>query len=464
MLGEALEMTDPPVPPGDMSPMRHVSAGDITSLQAALPGEAARGVLACFVLNDERHVPLARALKIGRALECELAIDDHAMSRTHAVLEPLGDGRVAVADLDSRNGTFVDGCRISRVEVAGSALVRVGDTVLRIASVTDEIVATDAAGPLVGGTSLVPVRRTIDLVAPTELSVLVLGETGTGKDVIARLLHAASRRPGPFVAVNCAALPDALVESELFGHARGSFTGATASRRGLFAEAAGGTLFLDEIGELPIAAQAKLLRVLEDKVVRPVGAEHEQRVDVRVVSATNRDLHASARAGGFRLDLLARLAAVEVRLPPLRGRIEDVPALVRYLWERAQQRSVAITANALEALALYPWPHNIRELDHALRTAALVDPAVLDLEALPEPVRACLRDARARVAVSSKAARIDLRADVEAALRMHRGNLRRVALALGIARGHLYRLLKRWDLDPAAFRSPAGTAPALGGD
>jgi DNA-binding NtrC family response regulator len=446
----------------DMSQQRHVTSGDTTSLQAALPvGGGLAGALACISLSDGRALRLDKPIRIGRGVDCELVVEDAAASRAHALIEPQAQGRFVVVDLGSRNGTFVDGARITRTELAAAATVRVGDHVLRVASLVDEVVAA-AGGPLVGGTALVPVRRALSLVAPTDLAVLVLGETGTGKDVVARALHDASGRSGSFIAVNCAALPDALVESELFGHARGSFTGASGSRRGLFVEADGGTLFLDEVGELPLAMQAKLLRVLEDKLVRPVGSEQAQRVDVRVTSATNRDLHARALNGEFRADLLARLAGVELRLPPLRARVEDLPALVQHLWQRAQGRAVTVTANALEALAIYGWPHNIRELDHALRAAALVDPAVVDLAALPAAIRRCLHDARDSEVASqpSTTATIDRRTQVEAALREHNGNLRRVAHALGIARGHLYRLLKRWELDPETYRLPPGTGPA----
>ena len=447
----------------DMSQQRHVTSGDTTSLQAALPiAGGLAGALACISLGDGRALRLDKPMRIGRGADCELVIEDAAASRAHALIEPHGPGRFTVVDLGSRNGTFVDGARITRVELTTAATVRVGDHVLRVASLVDEAVAA-GDGPLVGGTALVPVRRALALVAPTDLAVLVLGDTGTGKDVVARALHDASGRRGPFIAVNCAALPDALVESELFGHARGSFTGASGSRRGLFVEADGGTLFLDEVGELPLAVQAKLLRVLEDKLVRPVGSEQPHRVDVRVASATNRDLHGRTLTGEFRPDLLARLAGVELRLPPLRERIEDLPALIQYLWQRAHGRAVAVTANALEALAIYAWPHNIRELDHALRAAALVDGATVDLAALPLSIRQCLHDARdtevsARPPTSPPT--IDRRIEIEAALREHRGNLRRVAHALGIARGHLYRLLKRWDLDPEAYRLPPGTGPA----
>ena len=341
--------------------------GQTTAIQAAIPATAAGGTLTCVSLADGRWLSLDRPIHIGRSPASELAIADRAASRDHVTIAPRGAGTAVIVDLGSRNGTFVDGRRVARMEVAAGVILRVGDTVLRIAAFSDEPSAPnedDRHDGLVGGASLAPLRRTLGLIAPTDLSVLVLGETGTGKDVVAHATHAASRRTGPFVAVNCAALPDALVESELFGHARGLFTGANTSRRGLIVEADGGTLFLDEIGELPLAAQAKLLRVLEDHSVRPVGSEHEQRVDVRVVCATNRDLHARAQTGEFRADLLARLAGVELRLPPLRSRIEDLPALIQALWRRAHQCGVEVSVNALEALAIYRWPHNIRELDH----------------------------------------------------------------------------------------------------
>jgi DNA-binding NtrC family response regulator len=445
----------------DMSQQRYVTGGDTTSLQAALPvGTALAGALTCISLTDGRSLLLDRAIRIGRGDDCELVIDDAAASRAHVLIEPRDRGSFAIVDLGSRNGTFVDGARVARRELQTGAIVRVGDHVFRIVSLIDEAVAA-SEGPLVGGTALVPVRRALSLVAPTDLAVLVLGETGTGKDVVARALHDASRRTGPFVAVNCAALPDTLVESELFGHARGAFTGASGTRRGLFAEAEGGTLFLDEVGELPLAVQAKLLRVLEDKLVRPVGSEQAHRVDVRVASATNRDLRAYSLTGEFRPDLLARLAAVELCLPPLRQRVEDLPALIQFLWQRAHERDVRISANALEALAIYPWPHNIRELDHALRAAALVDKAAIDLPALPAPIRECLHRARDAEAAAPRppAPTVDRRAEIESALREHRGNMRRVAHSLGIARGHLYRLLRRWDLDPEAFRAPPGAEP-----
>jgi DNA-binding NtrC family response regulator len=204
-------------------------------------------------------------------------------------------------------------------------------------------------------------------VAPAAVSVLISGESGTGKELVARALHEQSpRHEGPFVALNCAGLPDSLIESELFGHVRGAFTGAIADRPGAFATAAHGTLFLDEIGDLSLKGQGDLLRVLEDGSYRPVGSMRPKRADVRVVAATHRDLRAHVAAGHFREDLLYRLNVVELRLPPLRDRREDIPALVdsfhRHFSARHGRRPKTITPGFLEALGAQPWPGNVREL------------------------------------------------------------------------------------------------------
>ena len=408
-----------------MSRPQHVSAD--TTLQSATPVAPMRGVVACASLNDGRFIPLANAVRIGRAENCELPIDDPSASRIHAVVEPLANGRVRICDLDSRNGTFVDGKQISRCEVATPAIVRVGDTVVRVATFAGYTAATEH-GPLVGGSSLAAVRRTIAAVAPVELPVLVVGETGTGKDIVARMLHEASGRHGPLVVIDGGSPPELVAGSA--------------------AQAAHGTLFLDEVGELPPAAQAQLLRVLDDMRPRVMDrrAEHSRAAaDVRVVSSTN-------RPSAVRPDVLARLAGVEIRMPALRTRIEDLPALIGHLWMRAQARPVTIGVNALEALAIHDWPGNIRELEHALRAAALVDRDALELESLPDAIRERLRDARRISVPAIKPLPGDARAEIEAALVEHRGNLRRVAGTHGIARGHLYRLLKRWALDPSAYR------------
>ncbi|WP_440997212.1 sigma-54-dependent transcriptional regulator [Arhodomonas sp. SL1] len=221
------------------------------------------------------------------------------------------------------------------------------------------------------------VFRRIDKVAPTDTTVLILGESGTGKELVARALHERSpRREAALVAVNCAAIPESLIEAELFGHEKGAFTGADGRRRGLVESADGGTLFLDEVGELPLAAQARLLRVLQEGEIRRVGSDRPSRVDVRLVAATHRDLGAMVRSGDFREDLYFRIQVMEIRLPPLRERSEDLPALARFLLDKACRRlnrpPMRLSDDALEAIRAYHWPGNVRELENAIERAVIL--------------------------------------------------------------------------------------------
>jgi two-component system response regulator HydG len=235
------------------------------------------------------------------------------------------------------------------------------------------------------------VLERVTLVSGSSAPVLLMGETGTGKTALARAIHTTSPRgSGPFVAINCAAIPDALLESELFGHVRGAFTGATTARAGLFAEADGGTILLDEVGEMSAPLQAKLLHVLETGSVRPVGSSKERAIDVRVVAATHRDLHERARAGAFREDLVYRLDVVSIGVPPLRHRREDIPVLVGQLLSRARDkhpgaRGERFTPEAMAAIVAHTWPGNVRELAHAIERAVLLardaDMGVSDLPA-----------------------------------------------------------------------------------
>jgi two-component system response regulator HydG len=254
--------------------------------------------------------------------------------------------------------------------------------------------APHSFGAIVGSSPLM--RGVLDLVArvaATDSTVLITGESGTGKELIARALHQRSRRAsGPFVAVNCAAVPETLLESELFGHVKGAFTDARSARAGLFLQASGGTLFLDEIGETPLAVQAKLLRVLQERVARPVGGDHEVPFDVRVVAATNRDLEAAVDEGRFRQDLLWRIQVVRIELPPLRARGRDVLLLAQRAVERfaraAGKKVAGLSPPAAERLLAYSWPGNVRELHNAIeRAVAITRYEEITVDDLPERVR-----------------------------------------------------------------------------
>src|SRR5262249_11355787 len=226
----------------------------------------------------------------------------------------------------------------------------------------------------------------------TSSSVLIFGETGTGKELVARAIHAGSQQADrSFLAINCGALPESLLESELFGHVKGSFTGATADKRGLLRSVAGGTLFLDEVGDMPLSLQVKLLRALQEHEVTPVGSSAAQRFDARVIAATHRDLEAEVAAGRFREDLYYRLNVVEIRVPPLRERRDDIPLLARHFSGKAARTQNAatksVTKEAMSAFVNYDWPGNVRELENAVERSFILSGAEIDLDQLPAKVR-----------------------------------------------------------------------------
>jgi len=309
--------------------------------------------------------------------------------------------------------------------------------------------------------AMVDVYKTIARVAPGKSTVLILGESGTGKELVARAVHDhGPRREQPFVAVDCGALAETLLESELFGHVRGAFTGAVGSKAGLFTEADGGTIFLDEVGDIGPALQSKLLRVLQEHQVRPVGGTEWQPVDVRVIAATNQDLAAAVAAGRFREDLYYRLKVVTIEVPPLRNRREDIPLLVDYLVRRAAKECgkqvTGVTEAALARLCAYAWPGNVRELAHVLeRGVALAQQGLLTVEDLPpevDPERG--EDAGPSGPQTLAADRPTLeelkRRYVCSVLEQNGGNVSRAAAVLGIDRRSLYRMLQRYGVVPRA--------------
>ncbi len=302
-------------------------------------------------------------------------------------------------------------------------------------------------------------------VAPTDATVLLTGETGTGKDVIARAIHLLSRRASrPFISVNCAALPEQLLESELFGHAKGAFTGAVVSRKGLIEEAAGGTFFLDEIGSIPLSVQSKLLRVLENKTIRRLGENREVSVDVRIIAATNRDLQDALRRGEFREDLYYRLNVVTIHLPPLRARREDIPLLahhfLRQFCQRDQKAILGFSEAAMTALMNYAFPGNVRELRHvieqavALSSGQWITPADLPVHVRIAPIA---QEERETATVLNQVER-DL---ILQAIQRNDGHLERAARDLGMSRVTLWRKMKKYGLAKrfvSQSESPEGTS------
>ncbi|APR75167.1 Flagellar regulatory protein FleQ [Minicystis rosea] len=395
------------------------------------------------------------AAKIGSAAGSDLRLTDPTVSRVHCELRVRGDA-VTLRDHGSTNGTYAGGVRVRDADLPAGTLLRIGNTVIRIDVGAEpafvEISQRTSFGELVGAS--VEMRRlyaVLERIAPTDATLLVQGETGTGKDVVARSLHAASRRAkGPFVPIDCGAIPENLIESELFGHVRGAFSGATADRRGVFEEADGGTLFLDEIGEMPLPLQPKLLRAIETRTVRRVGSNVARPADVRIVAATNRDLARCVNAGTFREDLYYRLAVVELALPPLRARTDDIPGLAQHFYERLSAEGGALPEQFLRMLTSRSWPGNVRELRNFIERSislgfvsaarATAEPARAtprpDVESLV-PLHLPLKDARQTWMESFEG--IYLRA----MLRKTGGNVTRAAELAGVSRRFLQRLAAR---------------------
>ena len=454
--------------------------------------------------------------------ELTVRIPDRWMSSQHARIES-SFGRWILYDAGSKNGTVVNGSAVDRAVLRDGDLIELGHTLfwfrervsLAVEDASDlHYTIEDLREQPPGLVTLAPVYARalgeLERVARSLLPIVLSGESGTGKELLARAIHALSGRPGDLVAVNCGAVPDTLIESELFGHRRGAFSGASEDRPGLVRSAHHGTLFLDEIGDLPMASQAALLRVLQEREVLPVGASRPIEVDIRVVAASHRDLGAMVNRGEFRQDLYARLAGYTVLLPPLRQRGEDLGLLIGTLLARHAVGGAAlptIDAAAARTLFLHQWPRNVRELDSCLMAAAILAGAVpIQLDHLPADVRqsgararfsaerpAVAGDSGSGERVSGSGERVSadawrdapmpgntdpgvgdgddlldpgsapvtgplsdedrrLREEVIASLRAHGGNISAVARAMGKDRKQIQRWVKRFDLDPQSYR------------
>jgi transcriptional regulator with GAF, ATPase, and Fis domain len=408
----------------------------------------------------------------GRSMINDLVLSDKAISGTHFEIVAADDG-YRLRDLDSTNGLYCGDLRVREIYLKPGLQFRVGHSELRFQP-TSEIVEIalskrDSFEEVIGGSvKMREIFATLEKVAPSELTVMVTGETGTGKEMIARGIHHASQRKSkPFVVLDCGAIPKDLIESTLFGHEKGSFTGAVGQHHGCFEQAHGGTIFLDEIGELDINLQPKLLRVLENRELKRVGGDRLIKIDVRVIAATNRDLRAMVNAGTFREDLYFRLSVIHVELPPLRERREDIAPLAEvFLREIGGRRGMAMAfaPDVLQSLTGHSFPGNVRELKNVVeRAASLSEGAVVTRKELvfnrdgaPPPRSGStdggavppvelqpgldFKEAKQRVVDSFELSYL------KALLERHEGNITRSAQEAGLTRYHLRELLKRHGL------------------
>ena len=441
------------------------SHDDGTTIREVSPtrhARAARPVLlvGSYVSKTARVVSLDGPVTIGRGRMPATGVrnqdtdvilhSDSALSRPHLRVGPGGDGWL-VEDLASTNGTFVDGRRVKKpTPLSDGSIVLFGGHAGVFRRVSDNELAAIAAeaetplGPVAAQSpALALTAAVLRRLAGTDASLLFAGETGVGKEIYARAVHTASGRPGAFVAINCAALPAELVESELFGYARGAHSTATAAKQGLVELADKGTLLLDEIGDMPARLQAKLFRFLQDRQVLPLGSTRTRRVDVRVVAATS---HLSA---SLRSDLVGRLGAEPITIPPLRDRVEDIGALVSYLGGSA---FAGIEPAAFRALCLHDWPRNVRELDEVVKRAVtLAGGNRIRLDDLSANVRGVL-ETGPRVGESRKYRTAPSRGELERLLRENRGNVAAVAKTLDRQWNVVQRWLRRHEIEPDRFR------------
>jgi transcriptional regulator with PAS, ATPase and Fis domain len=414
---------------------------------------AGAGELRAIVLLDgsvrTHALPVVGSVVIGRASDSEIVVDDPSMSRHHARLHVAES--LAIEDLGSANGTFVHGERIhpgAAVPVDVGDLVELGGATLVLQGRPQRASDTGAER---SSDAMESMRHLVHLVAKSSLSILLLGETGVGKGVLAAEIHRVSRRADkPFLELNCAAMPESLLESELFGFERGAFTGALRTKPGLLEAASGGTVLLDEIGETPLSTQAKLLRAIEQREVLRLGALEPQPVDVRFISATNRDLAAEVERGAFRKDLYFRLNGISVEIPPLRERVAEIESLANQFLDEASAASgqrATFSREAMSLLRRQPWPGNIRELRNVVERAAALrgDSGVIGVEHLALDTVRASRPPRAPASRSAPPGSDDAeRRRVLDTLARFAGNQSRAAEALGMARRTLILRLEAY--------------------
>ena len=457
------------------NPTATISTASSEGDDASAEDEASRLLVVCeynrlttpglrIALRDLNEVKVNRDSQrslVRHGKTATLSIPDRGMSRKHLLVrrQPFG---WEVVDLGSKNGIFVNSRQARTAILVDGDLIEAGGTLLMFRDDggspdgdTDRDLASEPDTPIAFRTVSSEFEHQLQqlaLIARGDVAVLIRGETGTGKERIARAVHDLSARSGPFIPLNCGALPRNLIESELFGHKRGAFSGAHEEREGMVRRAHGGTLFLDEIAELPEESQAALLRVLQEGEVRLVGSSDAIKVDVRVVSATHQDIPARITAGRFRQDLYARLSGFEMTLPALRDRREDLGTLIAAILLRVAAQPEHITLHRLAARALfrYAWPLNIRELEQALRSAdLLVSSGEIRLEHLPEVIRTHVP----KNVSGMKTEERELRERIIELLRDHGGNISAVARAMGKARVQIRRWCERWEIEVSQFRS-----------
>ncbi|MDY7225457.1 sigma 54-interacting transcriptional regulator [Hyalangium rubrum] len=406
--------------------------------------------------NELIHEISGESFTIGKDPANELVVQDRFISSRHLKVTRR-EGVFHLVDLNSTNGTFLGNARIFELEVPLHTTLRVGETELILEPLSQGGPGAPFHGIIGGDPSVRQLVELIERVAPSTAAVTILGESGTGKELVAKALHDCSTRGDkPFIPINCAAISKELIESELFGHERGAFTGADTKRKGAFEEAHGGTLFLDEIGELPLDLQAKLLRALESGEVKRVGASRPMHLDVRVLAATNRDLLADVREGRFREDLYYRLCVIPLTLPPLRSRRGDIAVLAEHFVRTYSPRgqTVKLSSAAVDKLQQHAWPGNVRELRNVVHRALLLRKGphidatdiTFDQEYSREPLpsSALSMELPVGMTLEQMLQRLE-RQIIETALSRYK-NRGRVAKELGLARSTLFKRLKDWGI------------------